>query len=133
MSTTNNTVPATDTTSLEELKDSTFKPVSPEVENTGIPSALGDPASTPPSEGLLSTQKEPLGTKERLKELAKDYAYVGTEQVEGGVELYLFTQTKVPHPTFVETIRQKLANKEDVGDNHIHTGKTIEEILDNLK
>jgi hypothetical protein len=92
----------------------------------------GDPASTPPESEPARPEPSTQTVPARLKELAKHYPCVSTKQVEGGVELYLFTQTKVPHPTFVETIRQKLADNENVGDNHIYTGATIEEILDNI-
>ena len=143
MSETNNTTPNAKAENAAEffknaLADSTFKPVTSEVENTGIPSTLGidphaeDPASTPPSTNVAPESGTQEEVRVQLKELAKYFSCVSTKQTENGVELYLFTQTKVPHPTFVETIRQKIANKEDVGKNYILTGATIEEILENL-
>lgn len=92
----------------------------------------GDPASTLPSTNVVPESGTQDEVRVQLKELAKHFSCVSTKQTEDGVELYLFTQTRVAHPTFVESIRQKLADKEDVGKNYILTGATIEEILENL-
>jgi len=121
MSETNNTAPAAEETPVAVYHGTP-------TENT----AIGDPASTPASTQTIPESGTQEEVRVQLKELAKHFSCVSTKQTEEGVELYLFTQTRVAHPTFVETIRQKIANKEDVGKNYILTGTTIEEILENL-
>lgn len=138
------TVATTDSTLLDTPAEVLQSAVTPEHYVEAL-----DPASTPPStDGTtelveaspMTTGEAPAneesGTQQNvqdiLKLLAHKFPCVEVKKTEQGAELFLFTQTKVAHPTFVDTLRKKLENKEDVGKNYILAGGSIEEILLNL-
>lgn len=128
------TVATTDSTLLdtpaEILQSTPTSAVTPEHYVEAV-----DPASSS-TDGTTEEASEELGTQQNvqdiLKLLAHKFPCVEVKKTEQGAELFLFTQTKVAHPTFVDTLRKKLENKEDVGKNYILAGGSIEEILLNL-
>jgi hypothetical protein len=117
----------------DELLQADVQTETTELETAGSTVDLSSTQTTQPENQEIAEEKLPESSaNQKLKQLQEKFACVSVLNTKEGTELYLFSQTKVAHPTFVSTLKEMITEKKDVGNNHILVGKSLEEILNNL-
>lgn len=117
----------------DELLQADVQAETTELETAESTADLSSTQTTQPENQEVAEEKLPESSaNQKLKQLQEKFACVSVLNTKEGTELYLFSQTKVAHPTFVSTLKAMIAEKKDVGNNHILVGKSLEEILNNL-